>query len=136
MSRRGFRHPAILNRTDIKASKSFDKFLAGHLVKATEIQDKSKEFFGIVVPFDKIKEELEKAAKKDGNCDWENCIWAVWSKSIEVAIKCYENVDEEKFVPRSFSGDLKYLSPRFYEFEILDLDDNLKSIYSEIYNTK
>jgi hypothetical protein len=130
---RGYRSSEVLNKTDLKASKSFDKLLAGHLVRATEIT-KRHEFYGIVVSFDKIKKELGKVKKDDKS--WENCIWAVWSTSIESAIKNYENVDEEKFVPNSFAGELKYLSPRNWEFEILDLEDNLKEIYSEIYDNK
>jgi hypothetical protein len=130
MSRRS---SAVLNETDLKAAKSFDKLLAGHLVKATELR-KSVEHYGIVIPFEKIKKELKKNASSSESEEWKNCIWAIWCDSIEKAIEYYESIDEEKFIPITHAGELTFLSPRFCDFEILDLEDNLKEIYSEIYN--
>lgn len=120
---RGSRSSFYLKQTEQKAAKGFDKFLAGHLVKATKITDKDS-WYGIVIPFEKIISEL---ALKNENCqnessqnDWNNHIWAIWCKSSHIAIKEYENVYDDQFVPKSFSGSLRNLSPREYDFAIID----------------
>ena len=115
------RSSACLKQTDLKASEGFDKLLSGHLVKATHIQNK-QECFGIVVSFEKIEEELLKRKKQTLSDDWKNQIWAIWCESKHEAIKRYENVDDDQFVPKSVQkqGSLTNISPREYEFEIID----------------
>jgi hypothetical protein len=117
----GKRSSFYLKQTDIKASKGFDKFLSGHLVKATRICTKD-EWYGIVIPFEKIIIELNKrCGNESSQNDWGNCIWAIWCKSPHIAVKEYENVYDEQFVPKSFTGRLNNLSPRDFEFTIVDL---------------
>jgi hypothetical protein len=108
-----------LRQTDMKASKGFDKFLSGHLVKATNLETKN-ELYGIVVAFKTIQEQAKKAELEHvGDL---NSMWAMWSdKSAKHAIQLYENIDDNEFVPSTSNGSLSCLSPREYEFSIIDL---------------
>ena len=115
----GKRSSFYLKQTDIKASKGFDKFLSGHLVKATRIENQNLFHYGIVIPFEKIEKELSKK-QNSKNGFWEDQIWAIWCHSQDAAIKSYENVNDNQFTPKSEKGGLEYLSPRDYEFAIID----------------
>jgi hypothetical protein len=114
------RSQALKDITTRKAAKGFASLLEGHLVRATEL-DTLDESYGIVVSYSTIFEELQKVSPTMPE-EWKDSIWAMWTKkSKEEAVKLYESIDNREFVPKLYSGgQLTCLSPRGFDFEIID----------------